>query len=1006
MEQLGEPGLTRTGQRPPLLELEDLPAVRKGPCGAGQPSLRDPKAPSGGRRRISHARVKGKGQLKLSIEVRGRTLVLHVMEAKGLMGSECRACDSYVKMSIVPDADWKCRQKTKTVPDSKNPVFHEHFVFPVQEEDEQKRLLVTVWNRERNSRQSELIGCMSFGVKSLLSLDKEISGWYYLLGEDLGRTKHLKVAMRRLKQSTEPVLGSQSAAQESQDAVTLKQLKITIPRGSDGFGFTICCDSPVRVQAVDSGGPAEKAGLQQLDTVLQLNEQPVEHWKCVELAHEIRNCPTEIILLVWRLVPQVKAGPEGMIRRSSCKSTYDLQCPPHKREKNSAGPAAEQRRSCHVLCDSSEGLLLNGWDRYTELGKRGQSTLPALSRVPSAADQNYIILTPLNPGSQLLRPVYQEDDTTGGNASKGKSHTGSGRKSRLMKTVQSMKSYGNYQNCTIVRPHIPHSYGTYVTLAPKVLVFPIFVQPLDLCNPARTLLLSEELLLHESRNRTTEVTLFVYSDLLLFTKEDEPGRCNVLRNPLYLHSVKLQEGSEDRKFCLLYLAEKSECLLSLEAYSQEQKKRICWCLAENITKQQHPASAPTESKMLETDTEKLGQMHSEDGKATVGDAPPAAEAPAPAEPWDALGATQGPLLVEKQPVATAKGEEQPSSLPAFVIPELRLDSTFSQSVAGVAGSTTDGEDDDEEEEDEEEEDEEEDSDEQYLERNEVKRSSMIETSGCQPGYTLSVQGSLRRRTHSEGSLLQEAKGHCFTSDTTLNCSDSQGTTARWALPSPRTLKKELVKNGGSIHQLTLLFSGHRKLSGADPECSCDEGDETSRKKRSRSLAKDMKNRLGIFRRRNESPGANPSGKLDKVLKSLKPTPEEALKWGDSLEKLLLHKYGLAAFRAFLRTEFSEENLEFWLACEEFKKIKSQSKMVSKAKKIFAEYIAIQSCKEVNLDSYTREHTKENLQNITRSCFDLAQKRIYGLMEKDSYPRFLRSDLYLDIINQKKASSPL
>lgn len=57
--------------------------------------------------------------------------------------------------------------------------------------------------------------------------------------------------------------------------------------------------------------------------------------------------------------------------------------------------------------------------------------------------------------------------------------------------------------------------------------------------------------------------------------------------------------------------------------------------------------------------------------------------------------------------------------------------------------------------------------------------------------------------------------------------------------------------------------------------------------------------------------------------------------------------GLAAFRAFLRTEFSEENLEFWLACEEYKKVKSQSKMASKAKKIFAEYIAIQSCKEVS-----------------------------------------------------------
>ncbi|KAM9370927.1 regulator of G-protein signaling 3 isoform 2-T2 [Phaethornis superciliosus] len=787
--------------------------------------------------------------------------------------------------------------------------------------------------------------------------------------------------------------------------------QITIPRGSDGFGFTICCDSPVRVQAVDSGGPAEKAGLQQLDTVLQLNEQPVEHWKCVELAHEIRNCPTEIILLVWRLVPQVKSGHEAMIRRSSCK--YDLQSPPNKREKNSTGPPRpEQRRSCHVLYDGNSGLVLDTWERYTELGKQSQNTMPPLSRVPSSADQNYIILAPLNPGSQLLRPVYQEDNTTEGTACKGKSHTGSGRKSRLMKTVQTMKNCGNYQNWTFVRPHIPQSsYGTYVTLAPKVLVFPVFVQPLDLCNPARTLLLSEELLLHESRSRTMQVTLFVYSDLLLFTKEDEPGRCNVLRNPLYLQSVKLQEGSEDRKFCILYLAEKSECLLSLEAYSQEQKKRICWCLAENITKQQHPAPAPTESKMLETDAEKPGQMHSEDGKAPKHNAPPATEPPAPAKPCEALGATQRPLPVEKQLVAPEKGEEQPSSLPAFIIPELRLDSTFSQSAAGTAGgSTTDGEDEDEDEEeeddDEDEEDDDEESDEHCLERSEGKRSSMIETSGCPAGYTLSVQSSLRRRTHSEGSLLQEAKSHCFTSDTTLNCSDSQGTKGHWALPSPRTLKKELAKNGGSIHQLTLLFSGHRKLSGADPECSCDEGDETSRKKRSRNLAKDMKNRLGIFRRRNESPGANPSSKLDKVLKSLKPTPEEALKWGDSLEKLLLHKYGLAAFRAFLRTEFSEENLEFWLACEEFKKIKSQSKMVSKAKKIFAEFIAIQSCKEVNLDSYTREHTKENLQNITRSCFDLAQKRIYGLMEKDSYPRFLRSDLYLDIINQKKATSPL
>lgn len=64
------------------------------------------------------------------------------------------------------------------------------------------------------------------------------------------------------------------------------------------------------------------------------------------------------------------------------------------------------------------------------------------------------------------------------------------------------------------------------------------------------------------------------------------------------------------------------------------------------------------------------------------------------------------------------------------------------------------------------------------------------------------------------------------------------------------------------------------------------------------------------------------------------------------ESGLLLTDGLAVFQAFLRTEFSEENLEFWLACEDFKKVKSQSKMAAKAKKIFAEYIAIQACKEV------------------------------------------------------------
>lgn len=218
------------------------------------------------------------------------------------------------------------------------------------------------------------------------------------------------------------------------------------------------------------------------------------------------------------------------------------------------------------------------------------------------------------------------------------------------------------------------------------------------------------------------------------------------------------------------------------------------------------------------------------------------------------------------PAATAGAPS--ASRPNFVIPEVRLDSAYSQQDGAHGGSSGEDEDAEEGEEGEEgEEDEEDDtSDDNYGDRNEAKRSSLIETSqGAEGGLSLRVQNSLRRRTHSEGSLLQEARGPCFASDTTLHCSDGEGTTSTWAIPSPRTLKKELGRNGGSMHHLSLFFTGHRKMSGTDLA----DDDEASRKRKSKNIAKDMKNKLAIFRRRNESPGAQPAGKADKTTKSFK-----------------------------------------------------------------------------------------------------------------------------------------
>lgn len=56
--------------------------------------------------------------------------------------------------------------------------------------------------------------------------------------------------------------------------------------------------------------------------------------------------------------------------------------------------------------------------------------------------------------------------------------------------------------------------------------------------------------------------------------------------------------------------------------------------------------------------------------------------------------------------------------------------------------------------------------------------------------------------------------------------------------------------------------------------------------------------------------------------------------------------GREIFRDFLRSEYSEDNLLFWLACEELKKETSPSVVDEKARIIYEDYVSILSPKEV------------------------------------------------------------
>lgn len=128
-----------------------------------------------------------------------------------------------------------------------------------------------------------------------------------------------------------------------------------------------------------------------------------------------------------------------------------------------------------------------------------------------------------------------------------------------------------------------------------------------------------------------------------------------------------------------------------------------------------------------------------------------------------------------------------------------------------------------------------------------------------------------------------------------------------------------------------------------------------------------------------------------------PTIEEIRSWGESFDKLM--KTGRKVFREFLRSEYSEENMLFWLACEELKQEQNPEGVEEKARLIYEDYISILSPKEVSLDSRVREVINRNMVDPTPHTFDEAQLQIYTLMHRDSYPRFLNSQIYKRLVQQ-------
>ncbi|XP_068049402.1 regulator of G-protein signaling 6 isoform X4 [Anomalospiza imberbis] len=134
--------------------------------------------------------------------------------------------------------------------------------------------------------------------------------------------------------------------------------------------------------------------------------------------------------------------------------------------------------------------------------------------------------------------------------------------------------------------------------------------------------------------------------------------------------------------------------------------------------------------------------------------------------------------------------------------------------------------------------------------------------------------------------------------------------------------------------------------------------------------------------------------------SKEPSQQRVKRWGFSMDEVLKDPVGRDQFLRFLESEFSSENLRFWLAVQDLKKRPLQD-VTTRVEEIWQEFLAPGAQSAINLDSHSYEKTSQNVKDPGRYTYEDAQEHIYKLMKSDSYARFLRSNAYQDLLLAKK-----
>ncbi|XP_050521691.1 regulator of G-protein signaling loco isoform X2 [Daktulosphaira vitifoliae] len=127
-------------------------------------------------------------------------------------------------------------------------------------------------------------------------------------------------------------------------------------------------------------------------------------------------------------------------------------------------------------------------------------------------------------------------------------------------------------------------------------------------------------------------------------------------------------------------------------------------------------------------------------------------------------------------------------------------------------------------------------------------------------------------------------------------------------------------------------------------------------------------------------------------------------WTLSFEKVLQDPVASQKFAEFLKKEFSAENLYFWTACEHYNSTHDQVLRCALARDIYSKHLSNDALESVNVDSKASNLTIQQIEQADPNLFLHAQKQVFNLMKFDSYPRFIKSDLFKTCLVEQIAES--